>query len=351
MADATQTQWQLASVQMLEHLQRLGLDFLPTPSGDPRELFPEWGQVERIGQEQLGAVAGPRPSAASVGGVVASGTSPANATPVSGTPSVSGTQQVPVHPSVSSAPKTPSVPASPSTPVVPGGVAGRQVAPLFTRTAKTLEQVQTVPTAWDRPKLSLVEREQAFAELSQRVEACRLCSNIACQRQKTVFGTGPLNTRFVMVGEAPGSDEDRQGVPFVGEAGKLLDKILLATQIPREQVYILNTLKCRPPNNRTPTELEMENCRPFLEAQLEVLQPDYIVCWGVTAQRAILGTNEPLGRIRGKWYRYKQAKVMVTFHPAYLLRMPEAKREAWADMQMLMRDVGIPIPGGGTRKA
>ncbi len=339
MADATQTQWQLASLQMLEHLQRLGLDFLPTPSGDPRELFPEWGQAERVGQQQSGASGGPSLTAASAGVVVASGTSPANATPVSVTPSVSVT------------PKAPSVPAPSSVPVLPGGVAGRQVAPLFTRTAKTLEQVQTVPTAWERPKLSMVEREQAFAELSQRVEACRLCSSIVCQRQKTVFGTGPLNTRFVMVGEAPGADEDRQGVPFVGEAGKLLDKILLATQIPREQVYILNTLKCRPPSNRTPTEVEMENCRPFLEAQLEVLQPDYIVCWGVTAQRAILGTNESLGRLRGRWYRYKQAKVMVTFHPSYLLRMPEAKREAWADMQMLMRDVGIPIPGSGSRKS
>lgn len=348
MEEATQMQWQLASMQMLEHLQRLGLDFLPTPSGDPKELFPDWQHIERMGQQGSAGRVSVATSPASSSVAASLGVKDHN---IQQAPSAANKlPQVPVAPQGPSVAVPPSVPVSPSVPVVSGGVSGRQVSPLFTRTARTLDQVQTEPTAWEGPKLSVIDRERAFVELSQRVESCRLCSSIVCQRQKTVFGTGPLNTRFVMVGEAPGSDEDRQGLPFVGEAGKLLDKILLATQIPREQVYILNTLKCRPPNNRTPTELEMENCRPFLEAQLEVLQPDYIVCWGVSAQRAILGTNESLGRMRGKWYRYKQAKVMVTFHPAYLLRVPDAKREAWVDMQMLMRDVGIPIPGGGSRK-
>jgi hypothetical protein len=98
---------------------------------------------------------------------------------------------------------------------------------------------------------------------------------------------------------------------------------------------------------RTPTEAEMENCRPFFEAQLEVLQPDYIICWGVVAMKAVLGTNEPIGRVRGRFYRYHQAKVLVTYHPSYLLRTPEAKKETWLDMQMLMRDLGIPIPSSG----
>ena len=223
----------------------------------------------------------------------------------------------------------------------------QQPAPLFTRSAKTVAQIQVEPTAWTQASLPVLDRSASLETLVQRVGECRLCSNIVCQREKPVFGAGPANARIVLVGEAPGAEEDRSGVPFVGEAGKLLDKILAASGIQREQVYIMNTLKCRPPVNRTPTEGEMENCRPFFEAQLEVLQPDYIICWGVVAMKAVLGTNEPIGRVRGRFYRYHQAKVLVTYHPSYLLRTPEAKKETWLDMQMLMRDLGIPIPSSG----
>lgn len=143
-----------------------------------------------------------------------------------------------------------------------------------------------------------------------------------------------------MFGEAPGAEEDRTGEPFVGPAGQLLDKILVATGLKRDEVYIMNTLKCRPPNNRTPTEIEVENCRPFFESQIEILQPEYIICWGSVASRALLKTTESIGRLRGRFYRYKQAKVLVTYHPSYLLRNPDAKRQTWEDMKFLMRDMG-----------
>jgi DNA polymerase len=147
-----------------------------------------------------------------------------------------------------------------------------------------------------------------------------------------------------MFGEAPGADEDRTGEPFVGAAGQLMDKILVASGLKREDVFIMNALKCRPPNNRTPTDVEIENCRPFFEAQLETIQPEYIVCWGSVAVRAVLKSTESVGRLRGRFHHYRGAKVLVTYHPAYLLRNPDAKRLTWEDMKFLMRELGIPVP-------
>jgi DNA polymerase len=201
-----------------------------------------------------------------------------------------------------------------------------------------------VESPWLTPAKNPQERTAALSELKVKVEACRLCHELACQRKQTVFGVGPVTTRFVMVGEAPGAEEDRIGDPFVGPAGQLLDKILIATGIPRDQVYILNTIKCRPPGNRVPSDSESENCRPFLEAQLEILQPDYIVCWGAVAVRAILGTTESIGRLRGRFHWYKKSKVLVTYHPSYLLRAPEAKKLTWEDMKTLMRELGTLKP-------
>jgi DNA polymerase len=159
-----------------------------------------------------------------------------------------------------------------------------------------------------------------------------------------VFGIGPLRPKLVMVGEAPGAEEDRAGEPFVGAAGQLLDKILAASGLAREQVYIMNTLKCRPPGNRTPVDTEIENCRPFFESQLEILQPEYIICWGSIAARAVLRRNDSVGRLRGRFHSYKNAKVLVTYHPSYLLRTPDAKHQTWDDMKMLMRELGITPP-------
>jgi uracil-DNA glycosylase family 4 len=199
-------------------------------------------------------------------------------------------------------------------------------------------------TPWSTEGLADNARAEALQELNEQVKACRKCTDIVCRRMQTVFGIGPLRPRLVMVGEAPGAEEDRAGEPFIGAAGQLLDKILVASGLARDQVYIMNTLKCRPPGNRTPVDAEIENCRPFFEQQLEILQPEYIICWGSIAARAVLRRNDSVGRLRGRFYSYKNAKVMVTYHPSYLLRTPEAKYQTWDDMKMLMRELGIAPP-------
>jgi uracil-DNA glycosylase len=204
--------------------------------------------------------------------------------------------------------------------------------------------VLNLPSQWSSASLPLAQRESRFQTLRTQVDACRLCADIVCKRQKTVFGVGPTQARLVMFGEAPGADEDRSGEPFVGAAGQLMNKILEASGLKREEVYIMNSLKCRPPNNRTPAETEIENCRPFFEAQLETIQPEYIICWGAVAVRAVLQSTESVGRLRGRFHQYRGAKVMVTYHPSYLLRNPDAKRLTWDDMKMLMRELNIPIP-------
>ena len=198
---------------------------------------------------------------------------------------------------------------------------------------------------WRTRPLPIEDRQIAFDSLNEQVIACRKCEDIVCRRQRTVFGVGAVNARVVMFGEAPGAEEDRVGEPFVGAAGQLLDKILIASGLKRPDVYIVNALKCRPPNNRTPTDAEIENCRPFFESQLETIQPEYIVCWGSVAVRAVLDSTESVGRLRGRFHAYRGAKVLVTYHPAYLLRTPDAKKLTWEDMKMLMKDMGVPLPG------
>jgi DNA polymerase len=197
--------------------------------------------------------------------------------------------------------------------------------------------------SWQTTLMDADSRQRHFKVLDQDVVACRKCADIVCRRQKTVFGVGPVTAKLVMFGEAPGADEDRAGEPFVGAAGQLMNKILIASGLKREDVYIMNSLKCRPPNNRTPTDGEIENCRPYFEAQLETIQPEYIICWGSVAVRAVLKSTESVGRLRGRFHSYRGAKVLVTYHPAYLLRNPDAKRLTWEDMKMLMRELGIPV--------
>ena len=188
------------------------------------------------------------------------------------------------------------------------------------------------------------QRSNKLEVLQVEVASCTRCAELACTRKQTVFGVGAVNPRVVFFGEAPGADEDRLGAPFVGAAGQLLNKILAATQMHRDDVYILNSLKCRPPANRTPSDLEIENCRPYFESQLELLQPEFIVCLGAVAVRAVLKSTEPVGRLRGRFHRFRGAQVLVTYHPAYLLRNEEAKRLTWADMQLLMKAMGLKMP-------
>lgn len=194
--------------------------------------------------------------------------------------------------------------------------------------------------------LSLDERERKLHELRTCVANCKACPQLASRRKNTVFGVGNLQPRVCFFGEAPGADEDAKGEPFVGAAGQLLDKILAACTFSRENVYILNSLKCRPPGNRNPEDSELANCKPFWVQQLDILQPEFIVCLGSFAVRSILQKGDVSIRdLRGKFHDYRGAKVVVTYHPAYLLRHEPAKKSVWEDMQMLMREMGIPIPG------
>jgi DNA polymerase len=167
---------------------------------------------------------------------------------------------------------------------------------------------------------------------------------LVAARTQTVSGVGDSRARLCFMGEAPGADEDRQGEPFVGAAGQLLNKIIGACTLRREEVYILNVLKCRPPGNRTPAPEEIANCRGYFERQLEIIQPEFICCLGLVAAQTLLSTTQTLGKLRGRFHDYRGIKVMATYHPAYLLRYPEMKRAAWEDMKMLMREMGLEIP-------
>lgn len=187
------------------------------------------------------------------------------------------------------------------------------------------------------------DRSNGLAILRQQVVGCTRCGELAATRTQTVFGVGDPSARLCFLGEAPGADEDTSGEPFVGRAGQLLTKIIEACTLTRGQVYILNVLKCRPPDNRTPDPAEVANCRPFLERQLEIIAPEFICCLGTTAAHALLQTAEPIGKLRGRWFTYGAAQVVCTYHPSYLLRTPAAKKDVWEDMKMLMARMGVTL--------
>jgi len=180
--------------------------------------------------------------------------------------------------------------------------------------------------------------------LSQKIAGCTLCDELCAERTQTVFGVGNPNARLCFLGEAPGADEDRIGEPFVGRAGQLLTKIIEAMGLTRDEVYILNVLKCRPPGNRNPAPDEVTNCRPFFEEQLSIIQPEYICCLGAVAAQNLLDTKTSISRMRGEFRDWKGYKVMATYHPAYLLRNPAAKKVVWEDMQLLLKAMGLEVP-------
>lgn len=198
-----------------------------------------------------------------------------------------------------------------------------------------------LPGTYSLPVLSADERTRRLEAARLQVSECFRCKQLAPLRKKIVFGEGCVTPRVVFFGEAPGAEEDRTGRPFVGPAGELLTKMIGACKLAREDTYILNTVKCRPPNNRNPLSDEIDNCRPFFELQLELLQPEYIVCLGLVAARALLKSEQTVGQMRGKLQQYCNSKVLVTYHPAYLLRNPNAKKAAWEDLQIMLRDMGI----------
>jgi uracil-DNA glycosylase len=191
--------------------------------------------------------------------------------------------------------------------------------------------------------LALPERVSGLKVLQEKVKACTRCSELASTRTQTVFGVGNPQARIAFVGEAPGADEDAQGEPFVGRAGQLLNDIIKACRITREELYICNVLRCRPPGNRLPSPEEAGNCREYLDGQLAIVNPEYIVCWGSTAAKNLLASEETIGKLRGRFFQYGRSKVLCTYHPSYLLRNPSAKKEVWEDMKLLFLDMGIDL--------
>jgi DNA polymerase len=166
---------------------------------------------------------------------------------------------------------------------------------------------------------------------------CRRCK-LARGRNRIVFGDGNAKAKLMFIGEGPGVEEDRQGKPFVGAAGQLLARIIKAIKLSRDQVYICNIIKCRPPGNRNPESDEIKICFPFLVRQIAAIQPDFIIALGTFAAQTLLGTAKPISRLRGRFHEYQGIKVVPTYHPAYLLRNPDKKRDVWEDMKMLMKE-------------
>lgn len=180
---------------------------------------------------------------------------------------------------------------------------------------------------------------QSLEDVHADLEQCRRC-RLADGRTRIVFGEGHPEARLVFVGEGPGFEEDQQGRPFVGAAGRLLTKIIAAMGLDRNQVYICNIVKCRPPNNRTPAPDEIASCFPFLKRQIAAIHPDFICALGAVAAHTLLESDRPISNLRGRFHEWMGVPVMPTYHPAYLLRNPEKKREVWEDIQQLMRAMG-----------
>jgi DNA polymerase len=193
----------------------------------------------------------------------------------------------------------------------------------------------TQPAPAARPVSFSKSPADALAAIRADIGDCTRCKLHTLGRTQVVFGVGNPSADLMFVGEAPGGDEDIQGIPFVGRAGQLLTKIIEAIDLSRDDVYIANVIKCRPPQNRNPEPDEVETCEPFLFRQIDVIQPKVIVALGKFAAQALLRTDAPISRLRGRVFDYRGAKLIPTFHPAYLLRNPASKREVWEDMKVV----------------
>jgi DNA polymerase len=178
---------------------------------------------------------------------------------------------------------------------------------------------------------------EALSAIRMDIGECTRCKLHTLGRRQIVFGVGTPDADLMFVGESPGADEDVQGVPFVGRAGQLLTTIIEAIDLTRDDVYIANVIKCRPPQNRNPEQDEVDTCEPFLFRQIDAIKPKVIVALGTFAARALLRTTDPISRLRGRVFEYRGAKLIPTFHPAYLLRNPSSKREVWEDMKLVRR--------------
>jgi DNA polymerase len=184
------------------------------------------------------------------------------------------------------------------------------------------------------------DRAAALQMIRDEIGDCTRCA-LHKGRNKLVFADGDPNARLMFVGEGPGADEDAQGLPFVGRAGQLLNNMIAAMGLAREQVYIANVVKCRPPGNRTPEQDEANTCTPFLFRQIDVVRPQVLVALGATAATYLLGHRQPLAGLRGRVHSFRGTQLIVTYHPAFLLRDPRQKKEAWADLQIAMKELGL----------
>jgi DNA polymerase len=218
-----------------------------------------------------------------------------------------------------------------------------KVAPAAPVSSKVVELPNT-------PKPSLFESinkiaDDSLLKIHTDIGDCTRCK-LHQGRNKIVFGDGNPKAELVFVGEGPGRDEDLQGLPFVGRAGKLLTQMIEAMGLQRKDVYICNVVKCRPPENRAPEKDEVTTCSPFLMRQIDTIAPKVIVCLGSVAAQTLLETNRGISQFRGQWLEFRGRKLMATYHPAYLLRNPNAKGEVWKDLQKVMAELGLPVKKG-----
>jgi uracil-DNA glycosylase len=187
----------------------------------------------------------------------------------------------------------------------------------------------------------------ALRRIREDIGDCTRCKLHKQGRKQIVFGVGNPNAELMFIGEAPGADEDLQGEPFVGRSGQLLTNMIKAMGLSRDGVYIANIIKCRPPGNRQPESDECETCSPFLLRQIEAIQPIVLVALGAVAAKTLLAINAPMSELRGRWFDFHGHKLAVTYHPAFLLRDPRQKKEAWKDLQMVMKELGLKMPAKG----
>ena len=222
---------------------------------------------------------------------------------------------------------------------------------LMTPRAKAAVQAVTEEDLFEvanpKPESGTTDPVQALRLIREDLGDCTRCRLHKQGRKQIVFGVGNPKAELMFIGEAPGADEDQQGEPFVGRAGQLLNNMIKAMGLRREDIYIANIIKCRPPGNRTPERDECETCSPFLMRQIAAIKPKAIVALGAVAAKTLLAINAPMSEFRGRWFDFRGTKLAVTYHPAFLLRDPRQKKETWKDLQMVMKELGMAIPAKG----
>jgi uracil-DNA glycosylase len=226
-------------------------------------------------------------------------------------------------------------------PVAPGVSGEIEKSVTLASSPALVVQEESLPKP--KSQTTVADPATALRLIREDLGDCTRCRLHQQGRKQIVFGTGDPNADLMFIGEAPGADEDEQGEPFVGRSGQLLTNMIKAMGLRREDVYIANIIKCRPPGNRTPERDECDTCSPFLMRQIEAIRPKALVALGAVAAKTLLAINAPMSELRGRWYDFRGTKLAVTYHPAFLLRDPRQKKETWKDLQMVMREMGLPL--------